>query len=67
MAIWVNRSNGLVVHKEFGQQDNGCDRRQKDQKLFGLGRLGMAVQRGNATSIMGTVPPGQKQYELYYL
>ena len=30
-------------------------------------RLGMAVQRGNAASIMGTVPSGQKLYELYYL
>ena len=39
----------------------------KRAKSYLFQRLGMAVQRGNAASIMGTVPSGQKLYELYYL
>ena len=39
----------------------------KKAKSYLFQRIGIAVQRGNAASIMGTVPPGQKLYELYYL
>ena len=39
----------------------------KRAKSYLFQRLGIAVQRGNAASIMGTVPSGQKLYELYYL
>ena len=39
----------------------------KRAKSYLFQRLGMAVHSGNAASIMGTVPSGQKLYELYYL
>ncbi len=36
-------------------------------KSFFIQRIGIEVQRGNATSVMGTIPKGESLYEIFYL
>ena len=56
-ATFVKHLGKLIQHKTG----------EKRSTFFLFQSISMAVQRGNAASILGTVRPGEKLDEIYYL
>ncbi|XP_021957065.1 uncharacterized protein LOC110853130 [Folsomia candida] len=57
---------GLSFIKEIGQRIATATGEPRST-TFLLQRLGITVQRGNVASILGTLPPGKKFNEVYYI
>ncbi len=57
-ALKFTKEIGKRLHKATGE---------KRSKMFLLQRLGLAIQRGNAASLMGTFPLSEKFSEVFYL
>ena len=63
-GIWGQE--GLSFIKDIGQRIAATTGEPRST-IFLLQRLSIAVQRGNIASILGTLPPGKKFNEIYYI
>ena len=64
MGAWGEESLNFI--KDLGSRIAAV-RDEKRSTSFLFQRLGIAVQRGNAASILGTLPPDSELEEIYYL
>ena len=57
---------GLKFIKELGSKIAGVTGEERSTSFL-FQSLGMAIQRGNAASISGTIPNAKSLHELFYL